>query len=55
MVNPRAERRVWVLGTTGPALVFLAVVVGSIVTAMFLPILGIITGPGIGTSDTGDS
>ena len=26
MVNPRAERRVWVLGTTGPALVFLAVV-----------------------------
>ncbi|MGC3958439.1 MAG: type II secretion system F family protein [Verrucomicrobiota bacterium] len=36
-------------------IVFLAVVVGSIVTAMFLPILGIITGPGIGTSDTGDS
>ena len=26
MVNPRAERRMWVLGTTGPALLFLAVV-----------------------------
>jgi len=26
VVNPRAERRVWVLGTTGPALVFLVVV-----------------------------
>ena len=25
-MNPRAERRVWVLGTTGPALVFLVVV-----------------------------
>ena len=29
-------------------IVFLAVVVGSIVIAMFLPIIGIITGPGIG-------
>jgi type IV pilus assembly protein PilC len=34
-------------------IVFLAVVVGSIVIAMFLPIIGIITGPGIGgTADT---
>ena len=34
-------------------IVFLAVVVGSIVIAMFLPIIGIITGPGIGgTGDT---
>lgn len=29
-------------------IVFLAIVVGSIVIAMFLPIIGIITGPGIG-------
>ena len=29
-------------------IVFLAVVVGSIVIAMFLPILALITGPGIG-------
>jgi len=36
-------------------IVFLAVIVGSIVIAMFLPIIGIMTGPGIGGNDTGDS
>jgi type IV pilus assembly protein PilC len=30
-------------------IVFLAIVVGSIVIAMFLPIIGVITGPGIGS------
>lgn len=36
-------------------IVFLAVVVGSIVIAMFMPILSLINGPGIGTSDPGDA
>ncbi len=36
-------------------IVFLAVVVGSIVIAMFLPIIGIMTGPGLNNSDSGDS
>ncbi len=36
-------------------IVFLAVVVGSIVIAMFLPTSGIMTGPGLNTSDSGDS
>jgi len=36
-------------------IVFLAVVVGSIVIAMFLPIIGIINGPGFGSNDPGDS
>lgn len=35
-------------------IVFLAVVVGSIVIAMFLPIIAIMTGPGIGSSDATD-
>jgi len=33
-------------------IVFLAIVVGSIVIAMFLPILGIMTGPGLGGDST---
>jgi type IV pilus assembly protein PilC len=36
-------------------IVFLAVVVGSIVIAMFLPIIGIINGSGFGSNDPGDS
>jgi len=36
-------------------IVFLAVVVGSIVIAMFLPIIGIINGQGFGSNDPGDS
>jgi type IV pilus assembly protein PilC len=36
-------------------IVFLAVVVGSIVIAMFLPIIVMMTGPGIGSHDSGDS
>jgi type IV pilus assembly protein PilC len=36
-------------------IVFLAVVVGSIVCAMFLPIIGFATGPDLGSRDTNDN